>query len=243
MLKRFKDARETAHAEKARAEAERQLNALSADANRAFEAFDIAQLETKVTRVPGVPLKKGEVAYFIMDGVGLVEPRRAPSQWVGGSQGVSFKLAKGVRYRVGQTRGHMVQGEERPTVIDTGIGVVTNQRMVFVGSKRSTEWAYAKLLGFSLEMDGMAIFNVSNRQKASGYAYPPEVDHRVDAVVSAAIAAFQGPEDHAAVVEDLLSTYRETFTAWQSVKASLDPPSSALPPPTGAALPPPSGGL
>ena len=240
MLKRFKDARETAHAEKARAEAERHLEALSAEANRAFEAFDISQLITEVTRVPGVPLKKGEVAYFIMDGVGLVEPRRAPSQWVGGSQGVSFKIAKGVRYRVGQTRGHIVPGEERPTVIDSGIGVVTNQRMVFVGGKRSTEWAYAKLLGFSLEMDGMAIFNVSNRQKASGFAYPPEVDHRVDAVVSAAIAAFQGPEEHAAVVEDFLADYREKFAAWNTQKAMLDPTPPALPPPTGAALPPPS---
>jgi hypothetical protein len=239
MLKRFKDARETANAEKARAETERQLGALSAEANRAFEAFDIAQLSTEVTRVPGVSLKKGEVAYFIMDGVGLVEPRRGPTQWVGGSQGVSFKIAKGIRYRVGQTRGHVVQGEERPTVIDTGVGVVTNQRMVFVGGKRSTEWAYAKLLGFSLDMDGMAIFNVSNRQKASGFAYPPEVDNRVDAVVSAAIAAFQGPEDHDAVVSDLLADYREKFNAWNSLKATLDAAPAALPPPTGDALPPP----
>jgi hypothetical protein len=240
MLKRFKDAREAAHAEKASAEAERHLDALSAEANRAFEAFDIAQLTTEVTRVPGVALKKGEVAYLIMDGVGLVEPRRAPSQWVGGSQGVSFKIAKGMRYHVGRTRGHVVQGEERPTVIDTGVGVVTNQRMLFVGGKRSTEWAYAKLLGFSLELDGMAIFNVTNRQKASGYAYPPEVDHRVDAVVSAAIAAFQDPEEHAAVVADLLATYREKFNAWNAAKASVEPAPLALPPPTGAALPPPA---
>lgn len=102
------------------------------------------------------------------------------------------------------------------------------------------EWAYAKLLGFSLEMDGMAIFNVANRQKASGFAYPTEVDNRVDAVVSAAIAAFQGPEEHAAVVEDLLADYREKFNAWNSLKISLDPAPSALPPPTGDALPPPS---
>jgi hypothetical protein len=240
MLKRFKEARETAHAEKARVDADRHLDDLSAAANIAFEAFDIAQLATEVTRVPGVALKKGEVAYFVMNGVGLVEPRRAPTQWVGGSQGVSFKIAKGVRYRVGQTRGHVVPGEERPTVVDTGIGVVTNQRMMFVGGKRSTEWAYAKLLGFSLEMDGMAIFNVANRQKASGYAYPPEVDHRVDAVVSAAIAAIQRPDEHAAVVADMLADYREKFSAWNAAKASLAPAPSAFAPPTGGALPPPT---
>ena len=36
-----------------------------------------------IRSVPGVPLKKGEVAYFVMDGVGLVEPRRGP----GGGRG------------------------------------------------------------------------------------------------------------------------------------------------------------
>ena len=34
---------------------------------------------------------------------------------------------------------------------DTGSFVVTNQRCVFVGSKRSTDWAFSKLLGYSLD--------------------------------------------------------------------------------------------
>ncbi|HEX2785816.1 MAG TPA: hypothetical protein VHN36_19745 [Ilumatobacteraceae bacterium] len=226
MLKKFKDAREAAHAERARDEAEQHLAELVADATRAYEAWEHAKLDAGVVHVDGVQLKKNEVVYLVLNGVGLVEPRRGPTQWVGGSQGVSFKLIKGVRYRVGGTRGHVVQGEERPVVIDTGTGVVTNQRMVFIGDKRSTEWAYAKLLGFSLEQDGAAVFNVSNRQKASGFAYQPEVDHIVDAVVSAATAAFQGSEEHQAVVESFLKAYTDAYAEWQSVNAEFNAGSS-----------------
>jgi hypothetical protein len=233
MFKKFKEAREAAHAEKARDEAEQRLAELAADATRAQEAWDHAKLDAGVTHVDGVQLKKGEVVYLVLNGVGLVEPRRGPTQWVGGSQGVSFKLVKGVRYRVGATRGHVVQGEERPVVIDTGTGVVTNQRMMFIGDKRSTEWAYAKLLGFSLEQENIALFNVSNRQKASGFAYQADFDHIVDAVVSAATAAYLGPEEHAAVVANFLGAYTEAYAAWQTVNAQLNlasPP--ALPPPS-----------
>lgn len=222
MLKKFKDAREAAHADKARAEAERELDVLAVAANRAFEAYTAAQLQHTETRVQGVQLKKGEVAHLLLNGVGLVEPRRTPSQWVGGSHGVSFKVAKGVRYRVGQTRGHVIQGEERPTIIDTGLGVITNQRITFVGGKRTTEWAYSKLLGFSLEQDGVAIFNVSNRQKASGFAYQPEVDHIVDATVSAAVAAFQSSADHGEVLANLLTEYQKTFATWSAANAQLN---------------------
>ena len=221
MLKKFHEAREAAHAGKARAENELRLGVLASDATRACEAWQHAKLDNAVTHVPGVQLKKGEVVHLVLNDVGLVEPRRGPTQWVGGSQGVSFKVAKGVRYRVGATRGHVVQGEERPVVIDSGTGVVTNQRMMFIGTKRSTEWAYSKLLGFSLEEEGVALFNVSNRQKASGFAYEPDVDHIVDAVISATAAAFQGAEEHQTVVDNFLYAYTDAYARWQTARAEL----------------------
>jgi hypothetical protein len=230
MLKKFKEAHEAKAEARQQAHATDRVGQLASEANRAFEAYTAATLENKVTRVPGIQLKKGEVAHLVLNGVGLVEPRREPGRWTGASHGVSFRIAKGVRYRVGQSRGTFVQGEEKPAVIDTGVGVITNQRLVFVGSRRSTEWAYTKLLGFSLELDGMAIFNVSNRQKASGFAYQPEVDHVVDAVVTAAIAAFQSPEDHAAVVEELLTIYREAYDAWNTASVALAGPIHELDP-------------
>ncbi len=229
MLKKFKDAREAAEAQRAHAATEQRLNYLAWQANQAYQAYTLAKLESDEGKVPGVQLKAGEVAYLVMHGVGLVEPRRGPTKWVGGSQGVSFKISKNMRYRVGQTRGHVVQGEEKPTIIDVGTGVVTNQRMIFVGGKRSTEWAYSKLLGFSLELDSMAIFNVTNRQKASGFAYSPEHDLMVDAVVSAAIAAFTSPEEHAAVVEGYLGDYTASHAEWAALNGQVNPAELAAP--------------
>ena len=221
MFKKLKKSREAAREVRVHAEAVQRVGDLSLAATRAHEAYEAAQLSASEARVQGVQLKKGEVAYLVLSGAGLVEPRRGPTQWVGGSQGVSFRIAKGMRYHVGGTRGHVVQGEERPTVIDTGLGVITSQRITFIGGKRSTEWAFAKLLGFSLELDSMAIFNVSNRQKASGLAYPPSIDLVVDAVVSAAVAAFQSADDHAEVVQGYRALYEASYEKWSAANTEL----------------------
>ena len=221
MFKKLKESREAAREVRAHAEVVQRVGDLSLAATRAHEAYEAAQLSTSESRVQGVQLKKGEVAYLVLSGAGLVEPRRGPTQWVGGSQGVSFRIAKGMRYHVGGTRGHVVQGEERPTVIDTGLGVITNQRITFIGGKRSAEWAFAKLLGFSLELDSMAIFNVSNRQKASGLAYPPSTDLVVDAVVSAAVAAFQSADDLAQVVQGYRTLYEASYAKWSAANSEF----------------------
>jgi len=55
-------------------------------------------------------LKRNERAFWTLRGAGLVEPRRGPGHWQGGYSGFSFRLAKGVRYHVGGTRGHYLQG-------------------------------------------------------------------------------------------------------------------------------------
>jgi hypothetical protein len=78
----------------------------------------------------------------------------------------------GIRYRVGETHGTYVQGDEHPTPIDTGTFSITTTRAVFVGPKQTREWAWAKLLGITHEQDApWTAIAVSNRQKTSGVAY------------------------------------------------------------------------
>src|SRR5437588_1801656 len=114
-------------------------------------------------------LKRTERAFWTLRGAGLVEPRRGPGQWQGGYSGFSFRVAKGVRYHVGGTRGHYVQGQEAPTVIDTGTATITDQRLVFQGAKQSREWAFSKLLGYQhFDSPSWTAIQVSNRQKTSG---------------------------------------------------------------------------
>jgi len=208
----------------AAAELDRQtaVNRAAHAATQAHEAMEAARLE-HTSRLDGVMLKKGEDAYLSVQGAGLIEPRRAPGQWSGGSHGVSFRVAKGVSYRVGASRGTYTQGAERPTMIDTGLFAVTNQRCLFVGGKRTTEWLYTKLVGFSLDGAATAVFNVSNRQKASGVVYTADVEHICDTVIAAAIAQFQGPEQHAALVAELEADYRVAWHEWRTAEQAALP--------------------
>ena len=122
------------------------------------------------------PLKAGERALLELDGVQLLEPRRAGARWQGGTQRVSVHIpgTRSARYRVGSTRRHFVRVAEQLTVIDAGLLTITTTRAVFVGSKESREWLWAKLTGIYDE-PGVArtSIGVSNRQQVSGVAYPP----------------------------------------------------------------------
>src|SRR5262245_3058969 len=97
-----------------------------------------------------IPVKADEQALFVLRNSSLVEPRRAPGQWAGGSSGWSVRIpgTKSMRYRVGATGGTYVQGAASPTVIDTGVFVITNMRAVFLGPQQSREWEWSKLIGF-----------------------------------------------------------------------------------------------
>jgi hypothetical protein len=178
-------------------------NRLKAQLARAEEAAGYARLAHGETMVDGVVLKRREVAYAAVAGAAFFQPMLLPGHWAGGSSGVSLRIAKGVSYRVGRSRGSFTPGGEELKITDTGSFVVTNRRCLFVGSKRTTEWAFAKLVGFNLEGAGVAVFNVTNRQKPSGVAYGEAAENKVDAVVTAAIAQFTGADAHRAVVDEL----------------------------------------
>jgi len=129
---------------------------------------------------PGEPssdllLKPGEAEFARITNVGLIEERRGPGSWQGRSSGVSIPIGtlggRSVRYRVGATRGHYVQGTPHPTAIDTGTVYITNQRIVFRGQGQTRECLYSKLLGYESTDDGSTTFSVSNRQKPVTISY------------------------------------------------------------------------
>ncbi len=93
----------------------------------------------------------------------LIEERVIKSNYVGGSRGVSFKIAKGVRYRVGQNRGH-IQSERGMVPVSEGYFIVTNQRIVFSGDKKTVATPFNKLIDLQVYSDAIQ-FAVSNRQK------------------------------------------------------------------------------
>lgn len=123
----------------------------------------------------GFVLKPGERTYLIAQGAVLIEPRTGLGQFRGGSQGVSFRIAKGVSYRVGQSRGTYEPGPTRPTPIDSGAALISSQRVIFRGPMHSREWLYKNLVGLDHSSDGFwTALQVSNRQRVSGIGYGSE---------------------------------------------------------------------
>ena len=115
--------------------------------------------------------KDGEIALWTGQAI-FHEVGKTPSRYVGSSSGVSIPIVKGVRYRVGATRGTLIQGEEFQMDKDQGTVVITTERVIFAGSLKTQEWVFSKVLGAARSADETDFnINVSNRQKTSGLRF------------------------------------------------------------------------
>lgn len=111
-------------------------------------------------------LKRGEQASIAVPAT--LARQQTRRQFVGGSQGFSFPIGHtGIRYRVGSFRGHAVEQQSLGR-IDNGTLVVTNQRVAFIGSTKSTSTPLAKLLHVECYSDALAVF-LEGREKADYY--------------------------------------------------------------------------
>lgn len=162
---------------------------------------DVREMDQMAHTWTGVPVdpndgiigKPGEKAYLTLTGAGLIEPRRLPGHYTGRSQGFSIPVYKGIRYRVGSTKGTFQQGAEVPTPIDTGIVLISDLRVVFAGSKATREWLYPKLIGFHHD-DALpwTALQVSNRGTVSGILYTEQAETTVRFRLQLALAQFSG---------------------------------------------------
>jgi hypothetical protein len=141
-------------------------------------------------------LHRGEALIGKVTNVALIEERKGPGRWQGRSSGVSVPVASlgghAVRYHVGASRGHYVQGTPHPTAIDTGTVFITNQRLVFEGQAQTRECAFAKLLGYQHGADGSTTLSVSNRQRPVTIHYGAEISGWVQLRLELALARFRG---------------------------------------------------
>ena len=118
-------------------------------------------------------LKKNERILVDLHGLPMIEPRRPPAQYRGGSSGASFRIAKGVYWRVGSYRGERIQlPDEFQVISEHGTLHLTNLRAVYVSPMKNREWQWGKLLSYNHDLEqGMSIIHVSNRQKGSGFSH------------------------------------------------------------------------
>lgn len=102
-----------------------------------------------------INLQKDEQVIWAFAGSKYLEDKTR-RQFVGGSQGVSVRIMKGVYYRVGAFKGHAVENTERVHV-DTGLVVVTTKNIYFAGSQKSIRLPYAKIVSFEPFSDGIGV--------------------------------------------------------------------------------------
>ncbi len=128
-------------------------------------------------------LKRDETP--ILDvGVNLLK-EIADRRYQGGSQGVSVPLGHGVRYRVGEYRGHMVTVGHHWEPADHGQLTVTDKRIVFHGARKTLEFTFAKLATLNTYSDAIAL-GVTSRQATSTFGTPePEL---IAGLIHAAVA-------------------------------------------------------
>ncbi len=111
---------------------------------------------------------EGEVCHFELS-ASLLEERVINSGWEAGNSGFSFRVAKGVRFHVGGTKGRRVS-EKAVVPVSTGTLSITNKRIVFLGVPKSFDFPWKRVLSVEPFTDGLQLY-VSNRQKSPTLRY------------------------------------------------------------------------
>ncbi|MFC1517476.1 hypothetical protein ACFL5G_02845 [Candidatus Margulisiibacteriota bacterium] len=136
--------------------------------NSIREKGELPEIDLTIKGGSQVILKKNEKAYFA-DGAALKEMRSVSLGYSGGSHGISFPIAKGVRYRVGAHRGRIVK-EDRYVDTSQGILLITNKRLFlqpFPGNK-PLSIPLDKILSYQAYKNGLELYK-AGREK--GYFF------------------------------------------------------------------------
>jgi len=107
-------------------------------------------------------IQKGEKVHWVEPAI-LAEEKVVSRRYEGGSQGVSLRIMKGVSYRVGSHRGHLVS-EVGVVAVSEGELVLTNNRLVFRGDKKSLSVKLGNILDIQLCASGLQ-FSELNKSK------------------------------------------------------------------------------
>src|SRR5437870_3316040 len=114
------------------------------------------------SKIIGVMLHRGERCCASAEGVDYVVMKKKTS-YVGGSQGVSFRIAKGIKYHVSAYKGRPVTTVE-DVVADRGSLYVTNQRVVFAGVSKVLTFKLETIGDVRVYSDGIALLQ-ENKQE------------------------------------------------------------------------------
>lgn len=99
--------------------------------------------------------QKDEKLIWIFQSVSYYE-QKTRRHYVGGSRGVSIRVAKGLYFRAGAFKAHPVETTET-VYVDTGILGITDKHIYFSSGAKSFRVAYKKIVSFEPYSDGIGI--------------------------------------------------------------------------------------
>lgn len=113
-------------------------------------------------------LQKSEKLVWIFRDVDYYE-EKTKTRYIGGSQGISIRMAKGLYFRTGAFQGERVQTSE--TIhIDTGLLGVTNKHIYFVGPLKKFRINYNKIVSFEPFSNGIGVQRDAQTAKPQSFS-------------------------------------------------------------------------
>ncbi|SOB58593.1 conserved protein of unknown function [Pseudodesulfovibrio profundus] len=100
-------------------------------------------------------LMKSEQLVYAFNDVDYYE-QKTKREYVGGSKGVSVRVAKGVYFRTSSFRGHPIERTETIHT-DTGVMGITNKHIYFFGPHKQFRVKYDKIIAFTPYTDGIGL--------------------------------------------------------------------------------------
>lgn len=132
--------------------------------------------------------QKDEKIYWI-ETSSLLEESVVNRRYAGGSRGVSFRIVKGVNYRIGGHKGHYEVDKENVEV-SSGKLIITNKRIIFSGDKKSFSTGLDKIIDISLFTNGLR-FSEINKNKPRLIKFEKKENQEIlGAILSSAINHF-----------------------------------------------------
>lgn len=111
-------------------------------------------------------LQKNELCHYEIT-ADLIE-EKSRTRYIGGSQGVSIRIMKGVSYRVGGFKGDRIV-DTFNAVTDSGSLYVTNKRVIFAGNKKNVTYPINKIVNIKRFSDAIQ-FQKENESKPKYFA-------------------------------------------------------------------------
>lgn len=134
----------------------------------AISSIENGRAEEIETHSP-VPLQHGEVARFCFANVEFWQERVVSREYAGSSSGASFHVARGVTYRVGSHRGHLIS-RTRLMRISTGALVLTSRRLIFSGDA-AFSIPLTKILHMTPYANGLSVTKDSTAQNNRPFVF------------------------------------------------------------------------